>query len=657
MKYIGYFIFYFGLSGYIGFLASRFSRLVERPAILSLQAAQLRTITPSSARGASVLYPKWLRFWLGRSPPNFRLEKKLALYYVTSTGVVPQSYLDQGYQALDYSGQTITVLDDSTYTLSPDLAGRINFQPPSDGFISDPLHPFTINIDESNPNLTTVDVSSVLFRGNVIPTLNVADGVNLSGTSVLFDDAFGSTINLGSNVVIGDILGGDGTADIDVVNIGNNTTVGNIRLQDGGDTISMGDNNTIGAIDLGGTLGGVGDAISGGTGNVINGDIEQNANNSYSSVEFSGATTITGHVYLGGGKDTFSVGDNSSIGGYINTGPDFSVDDADVLNIGSNSVVDDYINTGVSSDAITLGESVTLKGGWNAVNSHQGSDTLTVGRGLVSRSALDMGVLTSNDDLLIVDYGAGNARAFRSALADGGFTDPDGDGVFYGGANKTFVWNGVTYNNIDHIQGVCFADGTLIETDRGAVAIENLSAGDLVLTLDNGLQPIRWIGSSKMSAQVLEEAPRLRPIRIGAGALGENKPETDLLVSPQHRVLVRSTIAQRMFGAPEVLVAAKQLCQVEGIDIAEDVVEVTYLHMLFDRHEVVFSNGAETESLYTGAEALKCVGPAAAEEIFTIFPELREHDYVPVAARPLATGRMGRKLAVRHAQNNKQLVK
>ncbi|KRW97185.1 hypothetical protein AQY21_05000 [Paracoccus sp. MKU1] len=100
-------------------------------------------------------------------------------------------------------------------------------------------------------------------------------------------------------------------------------------------------------------------------------------------------------------------------------------------------------------------------------------------------------------------------------------------------------------------------------------------------------------------------------------------PTGDLVVSPQHRILARSHIAQTMFGTAEVLVAAKQLLALDGIEIAEDLSEVEYYHILFDHHEIVFSNGAETESLYTGAEALRVVGPAAAQEILALFPELR----------------------------------
>lgn len=202
----------------------------------------------------------------------------------------------------------------------------------------------------------------------------------------------------------------------------------------------------------------------------------------------------------------------------------------------------------------------------------------------------------------------------------------------------------------------CFARGTLIETAEGPRAIEDLAEGDLIVTRDNGLQPLRWIGSVRLEAEALAANPKLRPIRISAGALGEAVPAEDLLVSPQHRMLVRSRIAQRMFGTSEVLVAAKQLVTIDGVDVAEDVAGVEYFHMLFERHEVVIANGAESESLFTGPEALKMVGKAAREEIFTLFPELRLRDHAPASARPLVSGRQGRKMAMRHVQNGRALV-
>lgn len=202
----------------------------------------------------------------------------------------------------------------------------------------------------------------------------------------------------------------------------------------------------------------------------------------------------------------------------------------------------------------------------------------------------------------------------------------------------------------------CFTRGVRIMTDAGERAIEDLRAGDLVLTRDRGLQPIRWIGSARLTAAALARNPAMRPVRIRAHALGRGLPATDLVVSPQHRILVRSKVARTMFGADEVLVAAKQLLQIDGIDLAEDLHEVEYFHMLFDRHEVVVSNGAETESLYPGPEALRSVGRAALDEILALFPELRALTQAPVSARLMPSGRQSRKLAVRHLQHGRPLV-
>ena len=108
-----------------------------------------------------------------------------------------------------------------------------------------------------------------------------------------------------------------------------------------------------------------------------------------------------------------------------------------------------------------------------------------------------------------------------------------------------------------------------------------------------------------------------------------------------------------MFGCAEVLVAAKQLLAIDGFDQV-DTSEVEYFHILFDQHEIVQSNGAETESLYTGAQALEAVGTAARDEILTLFPELR--DTPAEAARPLIPGARARQLAERHVRNRKDLV-
>lgn len=196
----------------------------------------------------------------------------------------------------------------------------------------------------------------------------------------------------------------------------------------------------------------------------------------------------------------------------------------------------------------------------------------------------------------------------------------------------------------------CFTAGALILTDDGERPVETLQVGDLVATKDHGLQPIRWIGGRLVSVSAMRRNVDLRPIRISAGAMGNGHPRQDLLVSPHHRVLIRSKIAQRMFGSNEILVA------VDGFEIDEGDDLVMYYHLLLDRHEVIFANGAETESLYPGPQGMNAIGPDAAREIVAIFPELGEGGILPNPARMLIAGRHGRNLAARHVRNSRHLV-
>ncbi|AUH66288.1 hemolysin [Paracoccus zhejiangensis] len=221
----------------------------------------------------------------------------------------------------------------------------------------------------------------------------------------------------------------------------------------------------------------------------------------------------------------------------------------------------------------------------------------------------------------------------------------------------TSDYYGTTHSRtIDAVDIVCFAAGTQILTERGEVAIEDITIGDMVQTLDHGLQQVRWIGCKRLDSIDLAANPKLKPIRIAAGCLGGALPYRDLLVSPQHRILVRSKIAQRMFGTQEVLGAAKQFLRLEGFDIVQDAEEVTYHHMLFDQHEIIFAEGAPSESLFTGPVALDSVAAEARDEILAIMPGIAEAGREIEGARMLLSGRPARKLASRHLQNRKLLL-
>ena len=210
---------------------------------------------------------------------------------------------------------------------------------------------------------------------------------------------------------------------------------------------------------------------------------------------------------------------------------------------------------------------------------------------------------------------------------------------------------------LDNLSLTCFISGSFIKgADQGSKSIDSLSVGDLVLTSSSDLRPIRWIGSRKFDAIDLAVNPKLRPVRIKAGALGENMPEEDLWVSRQHRVLVRSAIVQRMFGTDEVLIPAIKLTEFDGIDVDEEMQEVEYYHLLFDEHEVICSNGAWTESLFTGPEALKAVSPEARKEIEMIFPVICDPDFEPTPARHIPQkGKLMKELIARHKKNQKPI--
>ncbi len=173
----------------------------------------------------------------------------------------------------------------------------------------------------------------------------------------------------------------------------------------------------------------------------------------------------------------------------------------------------------------------------------------------------------------------------------------------------------------------CFTPGTLIATPDGERAVEDLEVGDRVITRDNGIQPIRWIGRRDLDVAELASASHLRPVRIAAGALGQGLPEQDMMVSPNHRVLVSNDRTALYFEEREVLVAAKHLVGMQGIDIVDEP-SVTYIHFMFDQHEVVLSNGAWTESFQPGDMSLAGVGTSQRSEIYELFPELEGEEGV-----------------------------
>jgi len=164
-------------------------------------------------------------------------------------------------------------------------------------------------------------------------------------------------------------------------------------------------------------------------------------------------------------------------------------------------------------------------------------------------------------------------------------------------------------------QFACYAAGTMIKTARGERAIETLQVGDRVMTRDHGLQTLRWTGTRTVAGR-----GRMAPVTFDAGILGCTSP---LSVSPNHRMLISGAMADLVCGDEEILLSAKMLindCNVRQVDCGF----VTYVHIMFDYHEIIWANDCPSESSYIGDTAIASLPDAQAAEILSIFPDLRK---------------------------------
>ncbi|WP_322867140.1 Hint domain-containing protein [Aquicoccus sp. G2-2] len=349
---------------------------------------------------------------------------------------------------------------------------------------------------------------------------------------------------------------------------------------------------------------------------------------------------------LEGGADADTVyGDvapsNANYAGYVpyelaNDGSDDAPDNnADSLSGGAG---DDSLYGQDDDDTLRGGDGADLLDGGidnDALYGGEGADTLIGGAGddyleLAEGDSAEGGA--GDDTFRITDLGEAGSDGITVVGGEGDETA--GDTLEFGGLTD---WSDVTYTNSDPGAGgglsgsavlhdgsvvtfseienvvICFTAGTRIATAEGPRAVEDLRRGDLVVTRDHGLQKVRWAGQRRVAA-----LGSLAPVRFDAGALGNARP---LLVSPQHRMLITGPEAALLFGDAEVLASAKHL--VNGGTIRQVPGEVTYVHILFDRHEIVYAEGAASESFFPGDAGIGAVDEAAREELFTVFPELR----------------------------------
>lgn len=292
----------------------------------------------------------------------------------------------------------------------------------------------------------------------------------------------------------------------------------------------------------------------------------------------------------------------------------FGMDDDDVLDGG---IGNDLLDGGIDDDTLIGGigaDTLLASDGRDDMLGGDDRDTF-----MVSSAANGMGDVVNGDeggddyDTLNL-AGAGPFRVnYDPVNGENGTVD------FLDGAGN--VTGSLIFNNVENVVP-CFTPGTLIATPRGEVAVEKLRVGDKVVTRDNGIQEIRWLGAKSLSWRDLQVNPHLKPVLVRQGSLGNGLPERDMMVSPNHRLLVANDRTQLYFDEHEVLVAAKHLLGGRAVQEV-DSIGTTYLHLLFDQHEVLLSNGAWTESFQPGDYTLKGMGNAQRNEIYELFPELK----------------------------------
>lgn len=326
-------------------------------------------------------------------------------------------------------------------------------------------------------------------------------------------------------------------------------------------------------------------------------------------------------IYGGDGNDTiYGRDDNDVLDGGIGDDLLFGGVDNDLLrgDVGDDTLDggdgDDVVQGGAGNDQFVAGPGAdTLEGGADR-------DTFTINAGENPGTQIFGGADGDDFDRLVIQGPTAGYRVIETG------PDSDGNGVdgrveYLDAAGN--ITGTVNFENIEEITSVpCFTPGTMIATPKGEIPVESLKAGDRIITRDNGIQELRWIGQRKFDWAHLTANPHLRPIMVRRGSLGNGLPERDMMLSPNHRVLVSNDRTSLYFDEHEVLVSAKHLVGGKGIFEVESI-GTAYIHLMFDQHEVVLSDGAWTESFQPGDYTLNGMGNAQRNEILELFPELK----------------------------------
>ena len=254
----------------------------------------------------------------------------------------------------------------------------------------------------------------------------------------------------------------------------------------------------------------------------------------------------------------------------------------------------------VANDATDSSGGVTYEAGlYHGSSGSQPADIDGISHDVTSirEVTYDLGGATYTGHVISVEPVAGGAVRFFFLPEDG--SDPvlgevtilSATTIYFVDADDLAIDDTVSFP-------VCFLKGTLIATPTGPRAVETLKPGDHVVTLDRGAQPIRWTHSDTHALE--ETSADDKPILIKAGALGTGVPARDLVVSPQHRILVGRAGQLQAAFATEAFAPAKSLIPLRGIREMKGKTQVTWIHFACDRHEIVFANGGWSESLLLG---------------------------------------------------------
>lgn len=273
----------------------------------------------------------------------------------------------------------------------------------------------------------------------------------------------------------------------------------------------------------------------------------------------------------------------------------------------------------------TVAEIEKVGGDWVVVGFNEDPIRIWVedldGDGTISNDEWDPAFTGNGNDLGDTNYafsGTGSSgQLYYTGLGAPPYSVGDDVSDIYDSLDNDF--------ELDIDEVVCFTPGAIIATRTGLRPVETLRVGDWVQTRDNGFQKIRWIGRRRIASSDLQKTPSLRPILIRKDAFGPGRPGRDLQLSPQHRILINDWRASYLFDQPEVLASATSLrndLSVVGVSTCQP---VEYIHFMFDRHEVVLSNNLWTESFLPTGYSLSVLDAPQRDELFTLFPELRNH--------------------------------